>query len=138
MTVVLFIPFFKSTGVKFTKSGIPVPLDSFGNEMCLLFIKYGRCRFKKKCKKSHWTPPLPGKVVFTPAYQPDVSLSVSFSAHCQISYCEGLGMSPCIMGLTTQDPYIQKEHTELYKILKFVLIGPILNKIQLFKHLKIY
>ena len=28
-------------------------------------------------------------------------------------------MSPCIMGLTTQDPYIKKEHTELYKILKF-------------------
>ena len=28
-------------------------------------------------------------------------------------------MSPRIMGLTTQDPYIQKEHTELYKILKF-------------------
>ena len=28
-------------------------------------------------------------------------------------------MSLCIMGLTTQDPYIQKEHTELYKILKF-------------------
>ena len=28
-------------------------------------------------------------------------------------------MSPCIMGLTTQDPYIQKEHTELYRILKF-------------------
>ena len=23
------------------------------------------------------------------------------------------------MGLTTQDPYILKEHTELYKILKF-------------------
>ena len=23
------------------------------------------------------------------------------------------------MALTTQDPYIQKEHTELYKILKF-------------------
>ena len=23
------------------------------------------------------------------------------------------------MGLTTQDPYIQKEHTDLYKILKF-------------------
>ena len=23
------------------------------------------------------------------------------------------------MGLTTQDPYIQKEHTKLYKILKF-------------------
>ena len=28
-------------------------------------------------------------------------------------------MSPCIMGLTAQDPYIPKEHTELYKILKF-------------------
>ena len=28
-------------------------------------------------------------------------------------------MSPCILRLTTQDPYIQKEHTELYKILKF-------------------
>ena len=39
--------------------------------------------------------------------------------HCRISYCEGLGMSPRIMGLTTQDPYIQKEHTELYKLLKF-------------------
>ena len=28
-------------------------------------------------------------------------------------------MSPCIRGLRTQDPYILKEHTELYKILKF-------------------
>ena len=28
-------------------------------------------------------------------------------------------MSLFIMGLTTQDPHIQKEHTELYKILKF-------------------
>ena len=27
-------------------------------------------------------------------------------------------MSQCIMGLTTQGPYIQKEHTELYKILR--------------------
>ena len=39
--------------------------------------------------------------------------------HCRISYREGLGMSPCIMGLTTQDPYILKEHIELYKIPKF-------------------
>ena len=39
--------------------------------------------------------------------------------NCWISYREGLGTSPCIMGLTTQDPYIQKEHTGLYKILKF-------------------
>ena len=36
-----------------------------------------------------------------------------------ISYGGGLGTSPRIMGLTTQDPYIPKEHTELYKILKF-------------------
>ena len=28
-------------------------------------------------------------------------------------------MSPCVMGLTTQDPYILKEHTEVYKIPKF-------------------
>ena len=28
-------------------------------------------------------------------------------------------MSPCIMGLTTQDPYNQEGHTELYKIFKF-------------------
>ena len=28
-------------------------------------------------------------------------------------------MSQCIMGLTIQDPYILKEHTELYEILKF-------------------
>ena len=38
---------------------------------------------------------------------------------CRISYGGGLGTSPCIMGLTTQDPYIQKKHTKLYKILKF-------------------
>ena len=38
--------------------------------------------------------------------------------HCRISYGGGLGTSPRIMGLTTQDPYIPKEHTELYKILK--------------------
>ena len=28
-------------------------------------------------------------------------------------------MSPTIMGLTTQDPYIQNENTKLYKILMF-------------------
>ena len=28
-------------------------------------------------------------------------------------------MSRCIMGLTTQNPYIPKEHIELYRILKF-------------------
>ena len=39
--------------------------------------------------------------------------------YCRISYREGLGTSPCVMGLTTQDSHNQKEHTELYKILKF-------------------
>jgi hypothetical protein len=34
----------------------PVPLDPFGNEICLLFLKYGKCRYKKKCKKSHIIP----------------------------------------------------------------------------------
>lgn len=48
-----------SSSVKRTKSGIPIPLDATGRDMCLLFIKYGRCRFKNKCKKSHWMPPLP-------------------------------------------------------------------------------
>ncbi|KAF9908553.1 hypothetical protein EC991_009698 [Linnemannia zychae] len=32
------------------------PLDPFGNEICLLFLKYGKCRYKKKCKKSHIVP----------------------------------------------------------------------------------
>ena len=39
--------------------------------------------------------------------------------NCRISYVGDLGTSRCIMGLTSQDLYIQKEHTELYKILKF-------------------
>ena len=39
--------------------------------------------------------------------------------YCRISYREGQGTSPCIMGILTQDPYIQKEHTKVYKILKF-------------------
>ena len=30
-------------------------------------------------------------------------------------------MSLCIMGLTIQDPYIPKEHTEFHKILKFCI-----------------
>ncbi|KAF9548662.1 hypothetical protein EC957_005901 [Mortierella hygrophila] len=34
----------------------PPPLDPFGNEVCLLFLKYGKCRYKKKCKKSHIVP----------------------------------------------------------------------------------
>ena len=47
-------------------------------------------------------------------------------------------MSPCIMGLTTQDRYILKEHTELYKILKFRVNWANIEKdtaIQKFKNL---
>ena len=40
-------------------------------------------------------------------------------ANCWISYRGGLGMSLCIMGYGTQYPHSQKEHTELYNILKF-------------------
>lgn len=63
------------TSVKFTKSGEPIPLDSAGNEICLLFLKYGRCRFKKKCKKSHWTPPLPDEEYPLPPPLPPFSPS---------------------------------------------------------------
>ncbi|KAF8929870.1 hypothetical protein BGZ58_008620 [Dissophora ornata] len=38
------------------KAPAPAPLDPFGNEICLLFLKYGKCRYKKKCKKSHILP----------------------------------------------------------------------------------
>ena len=48
-----------------------------------------------------------------------IALTHKLRLHCRISYREGLGMSPCIMGLTIQDLYILKEHTELYKSLKF-------------------
>ncbi|KAK3817382.1 MAG: hypothetical protein J3Q66DRAFT_369228 [Benniella sp.] len=34
----------------------PIPLDPFGNQVCLLFLKYGKCRYKKKCKHSHILP----------------------------------------------------------------------------------
>ena len=64
------------------------------------------------CHKSYAHRLLLDFVVFSNSY-----LESSF--HCPISYREGLGTSPCFMGLTTQDLYIQKEHTELYKILKF-------------------
>ena len=46
-------------------------------------------------------------------------LMSKMTQYCRISYVGGLGTSLCIMGLTTQDPYIQKEHAELYKIPKF-------------------
>lgn len=44
----------------FTANGTFIPQDAAGNDMCILFMKYGRCRFRAKCKKSHWVPPLPG------------------------------------------------------------------------------
>lgn len=34
----------------------PVLLDPLGNEVCWLFLKYGKCRYKKKCKRSHILP----------------------------------------------------------------------------------
>ena len=43
----------------------------------------------------------------------------TLNTNCWFSYGGGLGTSLCIVKLTTQGPYIQKEHTELYKILKF-------------------
>ena len=39
--------------------------------------------------------------------------------HCRLSYRGGLRLSLCIMGYETQHPHSQKEHTELYNILKF-------------------
>ena len=41
------------------------------------------------------------------------------ASHCKISYRGGLGTSLCIMGYGTHYPDSQKEHTELYNILKF-------------------
>ena len=46
---------------KFTINRTLIPQDPETNDMCLLFLKFGRCRFKQKCKRSHWVPPLPGK-----------------------------------------------------------------------------
>ena len=40
------------------------------------------------------------------------------------------------MGLATTDRHNQKEHTEINKILKLVLIGLVLTEIQTFKNLK--
>ena len=41
------------------------------------------------------------------------------------------------MGLTTQDPYILKEHTELYKILKFRVNWANIEQDTAFKNFKI-
>ncbi|KAF9939724.1 hypothetical protein BGZ65_009721 [Modicella reniformis] len=58
------------------KDRAPAPLDPFGNEVCLLFLKYGKCRYKKKCKLSHVLPdkdaPFMQKVTPTATEQPDV------------------------------------------------------------------
>ena len=45
--------------------------------------------------------------------------SASAEPHCLISYRGGLGRSLCIMGYGTQHSHSQKEHIELYNILKF-------------------
>ncbi|KAF9170293.1 hypothetical protein BGX21_005157 [Mortierella sp. AD011] len=67
------------------KGNAPAPLDPFGNEVCLLFLKYGKCRYKKKCKKSHILPdknaPIMQKVTEFVAEQPAVKTvpKVAFS-----------------------------------------------------------
>ncbi|KAG0022701.1 hypothetical protein BGZ80_011436 [Entomortierella chlamydospora] len=67
------------------KGNAPAPLDPFGNEVCLLFLKYGKCRYKKKCKKSHILPdknaPIMQKVTEFVAEQPAVKTGpkVAFS-----------------------------------------------------------
>ena len=42
------------------------------------------------------------------------------------------------MGLTTQDPYIQKERTELYKIHKFCVNWAIIGQDTAIQNFKIY
>ena len=67
---------------------------------------------------------------FAAIFNADKSLEVNLeNKHCWISYREGLGMSLCIMGLTTQDPYIQKEHTEcaLSEVCSFFLKCPAIH-----------
>ena len=39
--------------------------------------------------------------------------------YCRISFREGLGTSWCVLGISTQDLYIQKERNKRYKLLKF-------------------
>ena len=39
--------------------------------------------------------------------------------HCLTENRGGMGTSRCIMGQTTRDPHSQKEHTEIYKCLKY-------------------
>ena len=51
--------------------------------------------------------------------QVPVLLQVARLISCLISNRVGLGTSPCILGLLTQDRHIEKGRIELYKILKF-------------------
>ncbi|GJJ70556.1 hypothetical protein EMPS_02905 [Entomortierella parvispora] len=48
----------KDKGETPNKEHAPAPLDAEGKEICFLFLKYGKCRYGKKCKKSH-NPPDP-------------------------------------------------------------------------------
>ncbi|KAG0343992.1 hypothetical protein BG004_004836 [Podila humilis] len=50
-----------------------VLLDPFGNEVCFLFLKYGKCRYGKKCKKSHIVPEIGAPIMqklTTPTMEP--------------------------------------------------------------------
>ena len=73
----------------------------------------------KSSKSVNWRAPLkPAAILFLfvlplvnrgllhwPSLQSSVAI-LRRKKDCQISYVGGLGTSPCIMGLTTQDPYI--------------------------------
>ncbi|KAF9970867.1 hypothetical protein BGZ73_006282 [Actinomortierella ambigua] len=64
---------------------LPAPLDPFGNEVCRLFLKYGKCRYGKKCKLSHIKPspdaPPPTRMVpvTNEEPQPSIAPDVKFS-----------------------------------------------------------
>jgi len=49
-------PLAKDKGEASIKEHAPAPLDAEGREICFLFLKYGKCRYGKKCKKSHNSP----------------------------------------------------------------------------------
>ncbi|KAF9157892.1 hypothetical protein DFQ26_008224 [Actinomortierella ambigua] len=64
---------------------LPAPLDPFGNEICRLFLKFGKCRYGKKCKLSHIKPspdaPPPTRMVpvINEEPQPSIAPDIKFS-----------------------------------------------------------
>ena len=64
-----------------------------------------------------WTSQPAKNIYFFSARQIEYAKVSSYN--CLISNREGLGTSLQIMGLETNDPHSQKEHTEIHKIPKF-------------------